>query len=110
MANVDINKILQTAEAGIVHLASTTFANYANQAIADGKAFFAAAKADLTKYTQQLAAGSITLDQFKDLMQDESELAEMDALKQAGLAQAALDSFVNGAISIMITAAMSAIP
>lgn len=107
---MDFNEILKTAEQGIVHLAATTFANYKNQAIADGKAFLDAAKADLEKYTRQLAAGEITLDQFRDLMQDQADLAKMDALKAAGLAQVALDSFVNGAISIMITAALSAIP
>jgi hypothetical protein len=106
----DIDKILKSAEQGIIHLAETTFANYKNQAISDGKAFLDAAKADLQKYTQQLAAREITPDEFRDLMQDEGDLAKMDALKEAGLAAAALDGFVNGIIGIMITAAMSAIP
>jgi len=106
----DINKILKDAEQGIIHLAETTFTTYKSQAIADGKAFLNAAKGDLEKYTQQLADGDITLDQFKDLMQDEGDLAKMDALKEAGLAHAAFDSFVNGIIGIMITAALSAIP
>jgi hypothetical protein len=106
----DFNKILKSAEQGIVHLAETTFANYKTQAISDGKAFLDAAKADLDKYTQQLAAKQITLEDFKDLMQDEADLATMDALKQLGLAQAAVDNFVNGMIGIMITAAVSAIP
>ena len=43
-------------------------------------------------------------------MQDEGDLAKMDALKEAGLAHAAFDNFVNGIIGIMITAALSAIP
>jgi hypothetical protein len=106
----DFNQILKTAEQGIVQLAATTFANYKNQAISDGKAFLSAAKADLQNYTEQLAAGEITPDEFRDLMQDEADLAKMDALKAAGLAQVALDTFVNGAISIMITAALSVIP
>jgi hypothetical protein len=110
MANIDVNKILRTAEQGIIHLAETTFTTYKTQAIADGKAFLTAAKADLTTYTQQLAMGQITLDQFKDLMQDEGDLAKMDALREAGLAHAAFDGFINGAIGIMITAALSAIP
>ena len=53
---------------------------------------------------------TLALDQFKDLMQDEGDLAKMDALKEAGLAHAAFDNFVNGVIEIMITAALSAIP
>ncbi len=107
---VDINKIVTAAEQGIIHLAETTFTTYKSQAIADGKAFLNAAKADLEKYTQQLAGGQITLDEFRDLMQDEGDLAKMDALKEAGLAHAAFDNFVNGIIGIMVTAALSAIP
>src|SRR5436190_10266766 len=106
----DIDKILKDAEQGIIHLAETTFTTYKSQAIADGKAFLDAAKGDLQKYTQQLADGDITLDQFRDLMQDEGDLAKMDALKEAGLAHAAFDNFVNGIIGIMITAALSATP
>lgn len=106
----DINKILKSAEEGVIHLAETTFATYKTQAIADGKAFLAAARKDLETYSKQLAAGKITLDQFKDLMQDEGDLAKMDALKEAGLAHAAFDNFINGVIGIMISAALAAIP
>ncbi len=105
----DIDKIIQSAEQGIAHLAETTFTTYKTQAIADGNAFLQAAKADLQNYTDQLEQGQITADQFRDLMQDEGDLAKMDALKEAGLAHAAFDSFINGVISIIITAAISAI-
>jgi hypothetical protein len=106
----DISKILKNAEQGIIHLAETTFTTYKTQAISDGKAFLAAAKTDLTTYTEQLETGQITLEEFKDLMQDEGDLAKMDALKEAGLAHAAFDGFINGVIGIIITAALSAIP
>jgi len=106
----DINKILKSAEEGVIHLAETTFTTYKTQAIADGKAFLRAARRDLATYSEQLAAGQITLGQFKDLMQDEGDLARMDALKEAGLAHAAFDNFINGVIGIMITAALAAIP
>jgi hypothetical protein len=106
----DFKKILQSAEQGIIHLAETTFTTYKTQAIADGKAFLEAAKADLKTYTLQLEQGKITADEFRDLMQDEGDLAKMDALKEAGLAHAAFDTFINGVISVIITAALSAIP
>jgi hypothetical protein len=37
-------------------------------------------------------------------------LAKMEALKQKGLTQAAIDQFVNGAINILLSAAITAIP
>ncbi len=107
---MDFDKILKSAEHGIIHLAETTFTNYRSQAISDGRAFLTAAETDLKKYSQQLAAGDITADEFKDLMQDQRDLAKMDALKAAGLAHAAFDSFINSIIGIMITAVFSAIP
>lgn len=106
----DIDKIVKTAEQGIIHLAQTTFTTFKSQAIADGKAFLMAARNDLEKYTEQLATGKITADEFRDLMQDQGDLAKMEALKEAGLAHVALDTFVDGMISIIITAAFSAIP
>jgi hypothetical protein len=38
-----------------------------------------------------------------DLAQAEGDLAKMDALKEAGLAHASFDTFIDGVISIMIT-------
>ncbi len=107
---IDIQKILQTAEQGMVHLAENTFNTYTTAAISDGKAFLDAAKNDIVTFTQQLADGEITADQFKELIQDDADLAKMIALKDAGLAHAAFDSFITGVISIIITAAISAIP
>jgi hypothetical protein len=108
MAN--INSILQNAEQGIVHLAQQTLSTYSKQAISDGQDFLAAIKSDLTSFVEQLEDGDIDQTTFKTLVQNDANLAQMNALKQVGLAQAALDSFVNGAISIIITAAFSAIP
>ncbi len=106
----DIDKIMKSAEQGIIQLAGTSFTTYKAQAIADGNAFLAAAKADLLTYTGQLERREITPDDFKDLMEDESDLAKMDALKEAGLAQVAVDNFVNGVVGILVNAALAAIP
>lgn len=110
MADINFAQITQSAEQGIIHLAQQTLTDYSNQAIADGKTFLQSIEDDLQTYTEQLAKGEIDTDTFKLLMQNDTELAEMVALKKIGLAQADLDKFVNGVISIVITAALSAIP
>jgi hypothetical protein len=106
----DIDKIIKSAEQKIIQLAGTSFTTYKAQAIADANAFAAAAKADLATYTDQLERREITLEDFKDLMQDEADLAKMDALKEAGLTQVAVDNFVNGVVGILVNAALAAIP
>jgi hypothetical protein len=106
---VNFDKLFKSAEQGMIDLAETSFTTYKDQAISDGKAFLAAATADTKKYTQQLARGEITEEEFKDLMADEADLAQMDALKEAGLAHAAFDNFIKGVIGVLITAAFSAI-
>lgn len=106
----DIDKIIKSAEQAIIQLASTSFTTYRAQAIADAQAFAAAAKADLAKYTGQLERREITRAEFEDLMADEADLAKMDALKEAGLTQVAIDNFINGVVGILVNAALSAIP
>ena len=107
---IDIDSIIKSAEQGIAHLAQQTLSDYTTQAVADGTDILNAIKEDLAGYTEQLAVGEIDQDTFNNLIQNDVSLVKMTALEQAGLAEAALDKFVSGVESIIITAAVSAIP
>ena len=63
------------------------------------------AKADLQRWTTMLASGQLSKDDFEWLLQSKKDLAELVALKQAGLAQVALDRFVNGLLNVVVTSA-----
>jgi hypothetical protein len=76
----------------------------------DAVDFLKMVEKDVIKLHLQLAAWQITKEEFDDLMLDQKALAKMEALKQTGLTQAAIDQFVNGAINILLSAAISAIP
>ena len=76
----------------------------------DAVNFLKMVEKDVIKLHLQLAAEEITKEEFDDLMLDQKALAKMEALKQKGLTQAAIDQFVNGAINILLSAAISAIP
>ena len=53
--------------------------------------------------------GQIDQDDLEDIIHDQKALAEMHALKNTGLASAAIDTFTNGVIQIMINAAFAAL-
>ena len=82
--------------------------NVKDRAVADGGAFVQALKADLQNWTNQLAAGKLSQDDFKFLVAGKKDLAELTALKEAGLAQAQLDQFVNGLVAVVVKTAVKA--
>jgi hypothetical protein len=94
----------------VANLGQEIFRQRIQGATDDAVAFLKMIEKDVIKLHLQLAAGQITKEDFDDLMLDQKALAKMEALKQKGLTQAAIDQFVNGAINILVTAAISAIP
>jgi hypothetical protein len=90
-------------------LAQTLFGKFINEAVQDGKDFLQRTENDISTWLQDLNEGEITQKNFESLVRGEKDLAEMQALKQAGLAQAAIDTFINGFIQIVISVAVKAI-
>jgi hypothetical protein len=74
-------------------------------ALKDGTAFANKAKDDLERWTALLAEGRLTKKDFEFLVTAKKDLAVMETLKQAGLAQARLDRFVNGLIDVVLQTA-----
>jgi hypothetical protein len=86
-------------------LAKKTLDAYSKQATADGQAFVNLQKADLDKWTKELVDGELSKADFKDLVQGIQDLAELVALKQAGLAAAKLDGFRTSLMNLVIDTA-----
>lgn len=105
MANIDWHGI----ETQTVKLAETLLRGYAAQASSDARAFQARAQQQIAEWLEELRNNEITEKNFASLLRGERDLAEMIALKQAGLAQVALDTFTNGFIEIVLNAALAAI-
>jgi hypothetical protein len=82
---------------------------FTKQAIADGKAFLNEARDDLERWVGELERKEIDKSDFESLVRGQKDLAEMQALKQAGLAQVSIDTFTNGVLDIVINAAFAAI-
>jgi DNA repair ATPase RecN len=110
MASIDIRSIFKSIEDQSKALAEKLFKQYTNRAMNDVRDFLQKCKDDLKRWIEELARGEIKKDEFEDLVKGQADLAEMHALKQAGLAAVQIDAFTNGVLDIVVSAAFAAIP
>jgi hypothetical protein len=101
----DFNAFVGEVKTQVSQLAQNTLNEFRTAALDDANAFLNQVQADLQLWTTQLTQGLLKQDEFEDLVKGEKDLAQMQALKTAGLAQARLDAFVNGVIDAVISAA-----
>jgi hypothetical protein len=106
----DFNTFIRSLEDGIKKLASETLGGHKDVAISDSKEFLEKTKTDLRKWTEELARGELSQDDFKFLVSGKKDLAELHGLKQAGLALVKIESFKNAVIDMVIKTAFNAIP
>ena|SRR5947209_15894207 len=110
MADIDIGDILKSVENQAKTLAEKMFKRYTQQAVSDVKDFIQKSRDDLQRWIEELARGEMDKDEFESLIKGQADVAEMRALKQAGLAAVQIDTFIDGVLDIVISAAFSAIP
>jgi|ERR1700683_2867840 hypothetical protein len=96
---------LQQVLAGLKTLATGPLASYATEIEQDGQAYLTQAKADLETWTEQLAKGDITKDDFTDNVQGDVDLAKLQALTDAGIGLEALQTLRDSMVNIVIDAA-----
>jgi len=110
MANIDIGNILKSVEDQSKVLAEKLFKQYTHQALSDVRDFLEKSKDALKRWVEDLVRGDIDKDEFESLIKGQADVAEMRALKQAGLAAVQIDTFTNGVLDIIVSAAFAAIP
>jgi hypothetical protein len=103
----DFARFLEELTAQLAELAEQQWTAYRDAAISDGTAFVDKIKADLERWSQLLASGALTKDDFAWLVQGKKDLAELEALEQAGLALERLDQFRTALIKLVIDTAFS---
>ena len=107
---MDFDRLLKDVLSQSKDLGKTLFKQHATQASKDTRDFLEKTKVSLERAARLLLDERIDRDDFEDLVRGKRDLAEMRALKQAGLAKAAIDTFTNGVLNIFIDAVFSAIP
>jgi hypothetical protein len=103
----DFSHFLEELTAKLTELAEQQWMAYRDAAINDGTAFVEKIKADLERWSQLLASGALSKDDFAWLVQGKKDLAELEALEQAGLALARLDQFRTDLINLVVDTAFS---
>ena len=107
---VNVDNILKSIEEQSRRLVEKLFKQYLQEAVVDVRDFLQRSTVNLERWAQELAHRSIDKAEFKSLVRGQLDVAEMRALKQAGLAQVKIEIFTNGLLDIVVSAAFAAIP
>lgn len=107
MAKIDFLDIFQELKHATELLAEEKINEYKMQAIGDAEQFLDKSKERLKKWTVQLAEGDLTADDFAWLVKGEKDLAEMNLLKQAGVALVRIDEFKAGLLDLIVKTVVS---
>ena len=100
MASFD--DFLNALKDGLTQLVAQSLADYKNAAVRDGEAFLMKTRADLERWTGELAQGQLSKEDFAWLVKGKKDLGEMEALKQAGLTLVRLDQFRTSLVNLVI--------
>lgn len=107
MASTDA--ILKSIEDQSAALAKKLFKQVAQQAAADTQDYLQRIHADLGRWAGELQRDEIDKDDLRGFVRGRANLAEMRALKQAGLAQVSIDTFTQGVLDIVVSAIFTAV-
>jgi hypothetical protein len=102
----DVDAFLEILKDEIVHLADEHFEEFRDQAVRDGTAFLHRTEDDLRHWAQLLEDGKLSRSELASLVRGQKDLAEMTALKRAGLAAAEADRFRNALLDRVIGTAV----
>jgi hypothetical protein len=103
MDAINFDQLFNDLKEGVVSIAENTLHEYENEAKADGQKLVEELKENLQQWTKEVEAGSLSWDDLRYLLQEEKDLSEMVALKQAGLAEVRIDEFRNNIINMIVS-------
>lgn len=107
---MDFNAIFEQLKSDVIDLAKLTLKNYTDEAKNDGLSFLEGSKDKLKKWTELLAEGKLSIDEFEWLVQSQKDLAHMKLLYQKGLAEIRVDQFRNALVNLVIDSILNMVP
>jgi hypothetical protein len=91
---------------GFSTFAETSLKDFKDEAFAAGKDFLEQSKEDIKLWTEQLATGQMSKEDFEWNVKGKKDVADLIILKQKGLAKAQVDKFTSGLTDIIISTAV----
>lgn len=102
MPDFEFDVLLDALKDEVVSLAKTHLDEVRDAAVQDGKQFLETSKEDLKRWTRLMHQGKLSEDEFRSLVEGKKDLAEMKALKQAGLAAVEIDRFRSALVDRIV--------
>lgn len=98
----DFDKFLDILIAKLEDIAKGLAKDIKKTFVQSGIAFARKTKKRLQRWAALVEEGKLTMDEFKYLVEAQKDLAEMEALKQEGLAKARIDKLRNSLINAVV--------
>lgn len=102
----DINDFLVSLKDELLGFAEKNLKDYKDELLKDGNTFAKKLKSDLERWSQGLVSGALSKKDFEFLVKGKKDLAEMEALKQAGLGKVKINKIRDGVIGIVVNSAI----
>ncbi len=99
------NDFVSTLKNDLLDFAKINYEEYKDELLKDGTLFIEKAKSDLERWTDGLASGALSKDDFEFLLKGKKDLAQMEALKQLGLSKIRITKITNGIIDVVVGSA-----
>lgn len=98
----DLDDLLDALKDDVADLAEDHFDDLRDRAVNDSQSFVEETNEDIQRWAQKMANGQLSQAEFRSLLQGRKDLAEMEGLKQAGLAAAKVDKFRDALIDEVV--------
>lgn len=98
----DFNDLLKTIKDDLLSLAQESFNEFKDEIVKDGSTFAAKLQDDMLRWGEGLTEGHLTASDVEFLIKAKKDLAEMEALKLAGLSKVKLVKLKNKIVETVI--------
>ena len=99
------NDFVSTLKNDLLDFTKENLEEYKDEILKDGNAFVEKTKEDLQRWTEGLASGALSKEDFEFLLKGKKDLAQMEALKQLGLSKIRITKITNGIIDVVVGSA-----
>jgi hypothetical protein len=103
---MDFTKYFEDLKSQVGPLATASLNEFADAAKKDGEAFLEDSKPLLEEWTQQLASGELTPEEFASLMKSQTTVGQMQALREENAATIKAEQFRDSLISAAVSTAV----